>query len=218
LRRDRDRDEKRPKDAEHRRDRDSDPDEDSRRWRDDGKREERMAARRERNRQAQDTGQDSSDRRWTVIEERDGRSKRNATRSDRKGTEEGRTKDERRAEKEKEPAWMDTYVPSASTTGIFGGKDANGELDGIQAWKKGMKDKERKDKDLIGTSSTVSTKDSPNEGDVKLDSQLDEIQLFKLMMKRDQDKRQNPIDDLALGDKVVLAGELFTRRSVTSPH
>ena len=40
---------------------------------------------------------------------------------------------------------METYVPDASG-GILGGRTADGEMDSIQAWKKGMKEKEEKDK------------------------------------------------------------------------
>jgi hypothetical protein len=88
---------------------------------------------------------------------------------------------------------MDTYVPGDSSPGILGGHGLSGELDGIQAFKKEQKDKELKDKaanlfapsvaqDLEETSSSVlhaGVKQEP----------LDEIQLFKRMMLKDQ---QNP--------------------------
>lgn len=88
---------------------------------------------------------------------------------------------------------MDTYVPGDSSPGILGGHGLSGELDGIQAFKKEQKDKELKDKaanlsalpvtqDLEETSSSVLHVDMKQEP-------LDEIQLFKRMMLKDQ---QNP--------------------------
>ena len=219
--RDRDRDEHRRRDG---RDRDveRDPSDDPRRWRDDGKRDERLAARRElrdkeyrekeRDRERErgsrvneresnwdsDRNRDRERDRW-VMDERDSRSKRTNGR-DRPGHSRDEDRDERKDSRvrveEKEPAWMDTYIPSDSGAGILGGKAENGELDGIQAWKLGMKEKERKERECEVSRST---------GDVKLagaaqvtDSQaapppeppLDEIQLFKLMIKREGEKNK----------------------------
>lgn len=118
------------------RDRDDDP----RRWRDDGKREDRVRSQRDRDR----------DNRWQTTEERDSRLKRR----DRKNVDDGKDKDrrdDRDKDREKEPAWMETYVPDTSG-GILGGK--TGEMDSIQAWKKDMKEKEEKDK-------AAATKDLP---------------------------------------------------------
>ncbi|KAF7319953.1 hypothetical protein MKEN_00779200 [Mycena kentingensis (nom. inval.)] len=188
------RDDRRPRD-DHRRergdrdaDRDDDPD-DSRRWRDDGKRDERMAARRAAERQAasdktaHENGDASGDKRWTVVEERDGRIKRNH-RDRRAGADEVKEKPDRRdRDKEKEPAWMDTYVPESSgATGILGGKAANGELDGIQAWKKGIKEKEQ-----AAAAASIPTKKQLAEAPVE--KPMDEIQLFRLMMEREKDKK-----------------------------
>ncbi|TFK76940.1 hypothetical protein BDN72DRAFT_830113 [Pluteus cervinus] len=164
--------------------RDADGDDDPRRWRDDGKRDERIAARRERERPRDREGAwDVSDRRWTPGEERSKRAR------DRKpGAGDDREREDRREpQREREPAWMDTYVPSASA-GILGAKTSDGELDGIQAWKKGMKEREQKDK-------TTPTKDRAD-SELSLAPQaepaekLDEIQLFKLLMKREEEKKR----------------------------
>ncbi|KAJ7462689.1 hypothetical protein B0H11DRAFT_2053854 [Mycena galericulata] len=193
----RDRDERRDRERDLDRDGDKDEVDDPRRWRDDGKRDERMAARRAERQAAgdkppQENGDSSGDRRWTVVEERDGRSKRNHR--DRRagaGAEDGKDREDRRdreREREKEPAWMDTYIPDS--TGILGGKGAEGELDGIQAWKKGLKEQSLKDqkekpaafskKDDEKIPASQSTPEKP----------LDEIQLFRLLMKREEEKKQ----------------------------
>lgn len=92
---------------------------------------------------------------------------------------------------------METYIPTTTGGGILGGKGADGELDGIQAWKKGMKEKERKEKgethadggkaaDTNGTSDKpASAAPSPNS-----ETPMDEIQLFKMMMKREAEKKE----------------------------
>ena len=181
---------------------------DPRRWRDDGKRDDRMAARRgdrqsdrehrdrerPRDRAPHEAGwEPSHDRRWTVVEERDGRSKRNAARDRRGVPEESKDKEDRKdreREKEKEPAWMDTYIPNASSAGILGGKGDDGELDGIQTWKKGMKEKEQRDK---GTSHVKEDaggyRPSGSEKPKVPEKPLDEIQLFRLLMKKEEEKK-----------------------------
>ncbi|KAF8641044.1 hypothetical protein AX17_000688 [Amanita inopinata Kibby_2008] len=204
----RDRDDYR-RDKERDTDKDQDHD-DPRRWRDDGKRDERMAARHERDNRERDRTRDrekavhdvawdtSSDRRW-VAEDRDSRSKR-STRDRKLG--DAKDRDDRRdrerdREKEKEPAWMDTYIPSGPGFGILGGKGPDGELDGIQAWKRGMKEKEQKEKERAvsltpghgdGTISDVPEK--TEKADLP-EKQLDEIQLFKLLMKREGERKKN---------------------------
>ncbi|KAK0233461.1 hypothetical protein IW262DRAFT_1477053 [Armillaria fumosa] len=198
-RRDRDRDENRRDgdrdDYRRGRDRDMDRDnDDPRRWRDDGKRDERMAMRRERDRERERDRRDkpghdqawdsSNDRRWAPG---DDRSKKATGRDRKNGIEDG--KDDRRGEREreKEPAWMDTYIPTSPSTGILGGKGADGELDGIQAWKKVMKEKEQRENKADQPSEDVkdtSDQTSPPE------KQLDEIQIFKMLMKREQEQKK----------------------------
>ena len=163
-----------------------DKDDDSRRWRDDGKRDDRLAARREREREDKDKDKDRENR-WQTTEDRDSRLKR-ATGRDRKNADDGKDKDrrdDREKDKEKEPAWMETYVPDASG-GILGGRTADGEMDSIQAWKKGMKEKEEKDK-------AAATKDissgPPQDTTGQSEPQMDEIQLFKMMIRRETDKK-----------------------------
>ena len=144
-------------------------DNDDRRWREDGRRDERIAARR-------DKGGDHKDR-WP--EEREPRTKRGAGREKKSALDDGgKERDDRRGEreKEKEPAWMDTYVPPASATGILSGKAADGELDGIQAWKKNMKEKEQRN---ANEASDAAAKAKANG-----EKPLDEIQLFKMLMKK----------------------------------
>ncbi|KIJ21604.1 hypothetical protein PAXINDRAFT_95149 [Paxillus involutus ATCC 200175] len=170
-------------------DRDSELD-DPRRWRDDGKRDERMAARRERelrdrrDRPAWD-GVDRSDRRWVAGDDRDSRGKKPSGR-DRKVGEDSKDREDRRdREREKEPAWMDTYIPSDNNGGVIGG-----QLDGIQAFRKEMQQKDK--------STSPSNADATAESQVKAaspvqppESQLDEIQLFRLMMKREEEKKKS---------------------------
>ncbi|KAK7058811.1 hypothetical protein VNI00_001435 [Paramarasmius palmivorus] len=184
-----------------RRDRDrerEDNEEDSRRWRDDGKRDERMAARRERGRDKpphENAWETNSDRRWATADEKDTRAKKGATRDKKSsGLEEAKEREERRVdrEKEKEPAWMDTYIPPSTSGGILGGKSGDGELDGIQAWKKNMKEKEQKAK---APKSTETSSSSPLEIAEPPGEPLDEIQQFKKMMQvAQQQKSTSPSD------------------------
>lgn len=188
--RDRDRDGYRREASRSRRDRDEQ--EDSRHWRDDGKRDERIAARRERERARPNQERESDDRRWVAGDDRDGRYKR--TGRERKALavgDEGREKDDRR-EKDKEPAWMDTYIPSESSSGILGGQAPNGELDGIQAWKKGLKEKGIKEKepaDMSANSKVVTDQPLSSMSDLT-EKPLDEIQLFRMLMKKEEDKKR----------------------------
>jgi len=75
---------------------------------------------------------------------------------------------------------MDTYVPTSTSSGILGGKTDDGELDGIQAWKKNMKEKEQKEKDKE-LAATV-----PHKGRTAANDGVDEIQMFKMMMQKEQ--------------------------------
>ena len=162
-----------------------------------------MATRRaERERARDKPGQDhaleaTTDRRWTPADDRDGRYKRSSARERKSGQlgDEGKEKEDRKdreREKEKEPAWMDTYIPTDSSPGILGGQIPGGELDGIQAWKKELKEKEVRDhgsssphgQDTLGQPSS-STLPEPTE------KAMDEIQLFKLMMKREEEKKKS---------------------------
>ncbi|KAL5519113.1 hypothetical protein ACEPAH_796 [Sanghuangporus vaninii] len=129
---------------------------------------------------------------WTITDD-----KRRGAR-DRRHDDTRDKEDKREREKEKEPAWMETYVPPvSSSSGILGGKGGDGELDSIQAWKKDMKEREMKAKGLVPETSapTVSSNESaveeakPSQApSVQPEGQLDEIQLFKLMMKKEQER------------------------------
>ncbi|KAF8898562.1 hypothetical protein BD779DRAFT_1484574 [Infundibulicybe gibba] len=182
----------------YRRDRDRDDRDleldDPRRWRDDGKREERLAARRTERNPERHPDREHRDRdrvreraqetAWDVANDRDGRGKRGAARERKAGTggEDVRERDDRR-DRDREPAWMDTYIPNSSSAGILGSKGADGELDGIQAWKKGMKEKEERDKGPPGSTK----EEKPHSGE----QPLDEIQFFKILMKREEEKKQS---------------------------
>ena len=93
---------------------------------------------------------------------------------------------------------METYVPTTPGGGILGGQSADGELDGIQAWKKGLKEKEKKEKEaeqtadaapkVTSTSAESATSHPPPPA---AEGPLDEIQLFKLMMKRDAARKDS---------------------------
>lgn len=127
------------------------------------------------------------------MDDRDGRSKRTGGRDRRPGAlDDLKEKDER---KEKEPAWMETYVPSSPGAGILGGKGADGELDGIQAWKKGMKEREKKDKDIETPPEARRKSTTPPEVRETAaptgEPPLDEIQMFKLMMKKEAAKKES---------------------------
>jgi hypothetical protein len=194
---------------------------DPRRWRDDGKRDERMAVRREREQRererdkdrvrdrpaAWDSG-DRQDRRWAPADDRDGRNKRAAGRE--RKSEEVKDKDdrkdrdrEREREREKEPAWMDTYVPSTSSNGL--GR-APGDLDDIQAFKREIKEREQKEQN-------AAAQDGDHYGD--LEGKVHEIQLFKLMMKREEQKKK--ADESPLAGPSLLA-DMFseTKDSATT--
>ncbi|KAH9025867.1 hypothetical protein EDB85DRAFT_2177740 [Lactarius pseudohatsudake] len=221
-----------------RRDRDveRDDNDDHRRWRDDGKRDERIAARRElrdkehrererereRGSRAGERGsnldserpRDRERDRW-VLDEREskrtnGRDRRRHSRDeDRDGKDRDERKDPRVRAEEKEPAWMDTYIPSDSGAGILGGKAENGELDGIQAWKLGMKEKERKEREseALRSNSDIECPGSAKATEIPAtppaEPPLDEIQLFKLMIKREEEKThaaslKDPVNDSAV--------------------
>ncbi|TBU64975.1 hypothetical protein BD310DRAFT_913781 [Dichomitus squalens] len=193
------------------RDRDTDRDleNDARHWRDDGRRDERIATRRER--EARERGwdrfEDRDRERPSAGDDRDARTRRGAGRDRRLGgTDDNKDREDRRdrdKDREAEPAWMETYVPTTPGGGILGGKGAEGELDGIQAFKKGMKEKERKEKgDISDTAQASEANDSLDRQQTSLttpasanaETPMDEIQLFKLMMKREAEKKE--------GDKV----------------
>jgi hypothetical protein len=88
---------------------------------------------------------------------------------------------------------MDTYIPNESGAGIFGGKPENGELDGIQAWKLDMKEKERKEREseVLRSSSDAELAEITEAQIIPpTEPPLDEIQLFKLMIKREEEKNK----------------------------
>jgi len=202
------------------RDRESEVD-DPRRWRDDGKRDERMAARRDREREREggsrdrlrerstwDAGERSDRRR--AADDREVRNKK-ANGRDRRTGEDVKDREERKdREREKEPAWMDTYIPSNNGTG-FDMQRPNGELDGIQAFKKELREKERNQ--LLISNDGGPSPDPLSKADLPIstvDGQLDEIQLFKLMMKREEEKRkaESPLASSPSGTQNVSEGIL----------
>ncbi|KAF5375050.1 hypothetical protein D9758_000119 [Tetrapyrgos nigripes] len=212
YRKERDRDEQRRE-----RERDNGEDDDSRRWRDDGRREERVVARRERERNRDKPphdGPSDGDRRWTVVEDRDTRTKRGVGKDKKLGVDEGKV-EERRGDrdKEKEPAWMDTYIPAAGSAGILGGKGNDGELDGIQAWKKSVKEKEQK----ANKAAPTPANEPPTSTDASQKSAeepLDEIQRFKKLMELAQKQSpSNGTESLSASGPIEIGPVLKTQES-----
>jgi len=164
-----------------------------------------MAARRERER-ARNQDRESDDRRWVPGDDREGSRYKRTTARDRKSGnagDDGRDKDDRR-EKEKEPAWMDTYIPNESSSGILGGQAPNGELDGIQAWKKGLKEKEVKDNNgATNVSSSKTTADLRASPSDLVEKPLDEIQIFRMLMKKEEDKKRLEGSAAAVGGEII---------------
>ena len=128
-------------------------------------------------------GGDRPDRRWAVGDDRDSRGKRSSGK-DRKLGEDGKDR-----EREKEPAWMDTYIPSNGSGGVIGGHRLGGELDGIQAFRKEMQQKDKSSSPVATNLATSRNQTSPP-GQAP-ENQLDEIQLFRLMMKREEEKKKS---------------------------
>jgi hypothetical protein len=86
---------------------------------------------------------------------------------------------------------MDTYIPSSGSNGL--GR-APGDLDGIQAFKREIKEREQKEQ------GTVQDDDRCGDFEGKANTSephLDEIQLFKLMMKREEQKKKADQSPLA---------------------
>ncbi|KAF9016249.1 hypothetical protein BDZ89DRAFT_409322 [Hymenopellis radicata] len=112
---------------------------------------------------------------------------------DKKVGEEGKRQLTAGRPREGERTGLDGYLCSLTHfVGILGGKGADGELDGIQAWKQGMKEKER--------AAAEATEVAPKATSEK---PLDEIQLFKIMMKHEQQKGQDGEEDISLGPKMA---------------
>ncbi|KAF7436983.1 hypothetical protein PC9H_003817 [Pleurotus ostreatus] len=113
---------------------------------------------------------------------------------DRKVNGDDKDRDDRRErEKEKEPAWMDTYIPSPSSGGIMGGNAD--EIDGIQAWKKDMKEKQEKEKSALQAAAddapAPSLPPAPSaNGMGGASNGLDEIQMFRMLMKKEDEKKK----------------------------
>ncbi|KAF8320280.1 hypothetical protein DL93DRAFT_1822212 [Clavulina sp. PMI_390] len=86
---------------------------------------------------------------------------------------------------DREPAWMGDYVPE--TSGKTGGSRANDSgVDDLQAWKRSIKEKE-----LAVATSEDNAAPLPN-GDLAPQpppNDLDDLQLFKLKVKQEQEKR-----------------------------
>ena len=132
--------------------------------------------------------------------------------------------DRKEREKEKEPAWMGTDVPTTPSGGILGGRSADGELDAFQVWKKGQKEKERKEKEKeaeqtseLTNKPVASTSESvPGEGAAAAPTEdsMDEIQLFKLMMKREAAKKD---PDQSQGSPIAPTGPISSTTGRMSP-
>ncbi|KZS93112.1 hypothetical protein SISNIDRAFT_100865 [Sistotremastrum niveocremeum HHB9708] len=133
------------------------------------------------------------DSRFDVRERKPDRTATASTRAQRNGPRRGKglSIDE---DREKEPAWMETYIPEDSKAGILGSRPADGQLDGIQAWKKELREREMREKGIVDPSAQAGGTTTPKEADSKSppgpqsNEPLDEISMFKLIMKREQGK------------------------------
>ncbi|EIW86566.1 hypothetical protein CONPUDRAFT_161288 [Coniophora puteana RWD-64-598 SS2] len=86
---------------------------------------------------------------------------------------------------------METYIPDDGAT-TFLGQGTTGEVDGIQAFKREQRQKERRD--ALADNSTISLAEpmkpaQESSMNNSSENQLDEIQLFKLMMKREEERK-----------------------------
>ena len=93
----------------------------------------------------QDHTLEASNRRWTPADDRDGDYRhflKSGQLGDKGKEKEDHTDKDSEREKEKDPAWMETYIPTDFSPGILGGQLHGGELDGVQALNRGLKDKE----------------------------------------------------------------------------
>lgn len=93
---------------------------------------------------------------------------------------------------------METYVPNDAHAGILGGQAAEGEMDSIQAWKKSMKEKEEKEKQSVATEKKGSNSENP----------MDEIQMFKMLIKREADKKDVDRDTPPAASPIPPSGSL----------
>jgi zinc finger CCCH domain-containing protein 13 len=141
--------------------------------------------------------------RWDT-EDRDSKPKRGERggRGDRRNGGADDKEDRKERDKDKTPAWMDTYVPTTSGGGILGGKGDDGELDELQAWKKTMKERELAKAEAaepIKSATPTQTSQAETKG-------LDEIQQFKLMMQQAQTNPDTASDSpLAVSAKASVA-------------
>ncbi|KDQ16605.1 hypothetical protein BOTBODRAFT_64580 [Botryobasidium botryosum FD-172 SS1] len=108
---------------------------------------------------------------WSIEDGRGGRRRR--------GEDDGA----RGREKEKEPAWMGDYDEPGEK--VFG-RAKDGEIDGIQAWKKEIREKERKERETLGD---IDEQHIPPEENKENDG-LDEIQRFRLKMNEEKAKKE----------------------------
>jgi hypothetical protein len=193
---------------------------DPRQWRDDGKREERMALAREkygnrdyREREREKSGEtwnlsNRNNRRWANLEEqRDTRSKRSAPRERRLATTEDDTRerdDGRSREKEKQPAWMEPYIPKGS-----GGNGFGQGTDGIRVWKESLKEKTEK-QESVEPGGDLSMSESADHTSHPMpppsEKPLDEIQLFKLLMRQEEEKKKSSLVNESSTDSVKDSG------------
>lgn len=121
---------------------------------------------------------------------------------------------------------METYVPTTPGGGILGGRGEDGELDGIQAWKKNMKEREKKEKEAEALAGSGSGSKADEYTDVASKSKskalpretpLDEIQVFKLLMKEAAKKEPeeagaSPIQSSATQTAPALDDRTFSGR------
>jgi hypothetical protein len=125
----------------------------------------------------------------------------------------GPPRNERSGREEQEPAWMGDYVPETGGRGILG---SGGAEDGIQAWKRELKEKERgvqggdaealEDESLGGLEDDITRMKLVEEkaNHQAEDDGLDEIQRFKKLMQESDRQRREEAERTAR----ELAGKL----------
>ncbi|KAG7099382.1 hypothetical protein E1B28_001237 [Marasmius oreades] len=199
YRRERDRDEPR-------RDREDAELDDPKKWREEGRRDPRRERGREK--PSHENSWENGDRRWGLAEDKDRAKKGTGRDKKSNATDDFKDREERRSEreKEKEPAWMDTYIPSSSGGGILGGKGSDGELDGIQAWKKNMKEKEQQAQKALNSADHDAPGVAPQRENPE--EQMDEIQRFKKMMELAQKQKGSQTESLATNPSISAAEPL----------
>jgi len=143
-----------------------------------------MSARREHEKEVQDKDQGNH---WQAAEGRGSHMRAQATSRDRKNVADKKDEDHqgnRDKGKEKEPAWAETSIPGS----IGLPRTADVEMDAVQAWER---EKEGPKQDTAG----------------QAELQMDEIQLFKMLLEHEADKMLEQEVGLGENDRASASSE-----------